>query len=86
MFAPGGILAVKQNLANLARRDPIVHVRVKFVSGRQVHTDRGVFHYSELEVPKTLSPAPRYTASLPAGHGKIPERLHEILEARRSPP
>lgn len=52
MFAAGGSLVVKQTLANVTRQDPVIRVRVKFTSGRLVYTDKGVFHYGELEVPR----------------------------------
>jgi hypothetical protein len=62
MFAAGGFLKVKQSLASVTRKDPVIYVRVKFTSGRMVYTDRGAFHYSELEIPEK---APTFVPKLP---------------------
>jgi hypothetical protein len=67
MFASGGVLAVKRSLANITRQDQVIHVRVKFTSGRLVHTDKGIFHYSELEIPKNPLP---FIPVLPAVPGR----------------
>jgi hypothetical protein len=82
MFAPGGILVVKPSLANVTRQDPLIHVRVKFTSGRLVHTDKGVFHYLELEVMKK---PPTFVPRLPYRPGQIPKRLAQTLAARGAP-
>lgn len=71
MFAAGGSLVVKQTLANVARQDPMIRVRVKFTSGRLVHTDKGVFHYGELEVPRQKE---RFVSRLPYTPGVDPRK------------
>jgi len=76
MFAPGGVLVLKQTLANVTRQDPVIHVRVKFTSGRLVHTDKGLFHYSELEIPKQPC---AFVPRLPYRTGWMPERLTKVL-------
>jgi len=71
MFAAGGILKVKQSIASITRGEPVVHVLVRFTSGRMVYTDRGVFHYSELEVP---TKAPMFAPRLPVLPGALKRR------------
>jgi hypothetical protein len=72
MFAAGGSLVVKQTLANITRKDPEIRVRVQFTSGRLVHTDKGVFHYGELEVPRQKE---RFVSRLPYTPGVDPRKV-----------
>jgi hypothetical protein len=68
MFAAGGVLMIKRNLAEVTRQDPVICVLVKFTSGRLVHTDKGVFHYSMLDV---LPKAPPFVPKLPVLPGAV---------------
>ena len=57
MFLPGAILQVRLTGNEAHLRRPARTVRVITISGRLVYTDRGVFHYRQLEVgPKSKKP------------------------------
>jgi hypothetical protein len=59
MFVPGGKVQVKPSVADHhLRRAPRV-LTVRFVVGRMVHTDSGVYHYNDLEVGDRSSPPSR---------------------------
>lgn len=74
MFASGGVLIVKPRRAlssNVEYVEPMIRVRVKFTSGRLVYTDKGVFHYGELEMPRQKE---RFVSRLPYTPGVDPRK------------
>ena len=59
MFVPGGKVQVKPSVADHHLRRPPRVLTVRFVVGRMVHTDAGVYHFNQLQVGDRSAPPSR---------------------------